>query len=31
MTTLSLGGSEDYLASQKLMNLVGEEMLLFRK
>ena len=31
MMTLALDGSEDYLASQKLMNLVGEEMLLFRK
>ena len=31
MTTLALDGSEDYLASQKLTNLVGEEMLLFRK
>ena len=29
--TLAFDGSEDHLASKKLMNLVGEEMVIFRE
>ena len=31
MMTLAFDGSEDYLASHKLMDLVGDEMIVFRE